>query len=352
MVWLLLLLLLHQAMTMVEQPLFVSQAVERVQWHQLLTMILPMIFVSIHIKGTHPTSFTRILFLERNRAMSLQGRLQAMVRQHTEHPTKETSYTQEVMHHHYQPLKYRHAAAAAAARLSVYDDTTKRQEPATSPTPAAASLNEESNSPTMIRSPARLSDTLLWDKELADIAAVGLPGPKSPTTAIKFYSAFLSPYEHTEIQEYSQVYFVGHHAEKHMAVPDDPTNNFGYDDEHGDYNIIAQDHLAYRYEIIDILGCGSFGQVIKCYDHKMETTVAIKMIRNKRRLYAQARTEVNILKDLVKWDPHDQHHNIRLTDSFVFRNHLCIVCECLSINLYEFIKANNYKGFSLSLIKR
>lgn len=284
--------------------------------------------------------------------MSLQGRLQAMVRQHTEHPTKETSYTQEVMHHHYQPLKYRHAAAAAAARLSVYDDTTKRQEPATSPTPAAASLNEESNSPTMIRSPARLSDTLLWDKELADIAAVGLPGPKSPTTAIKFYSAFLSPYEHTEIQEYSQVYFVGHHAEKHMAVPDDPTNNFGYDDEHGDYNIIAQDHLAYRYEIIDILGCGSFGQVIKCYDHKMETTVAIKMIRNKRRLYAQARTEVNILKDLVKWDPHDQHHNIRLTDSFVFRNHLCIVCECLSINLYEFIKANNYKGFSLSLIKR
>lgn len=286
-------------------------------------------------------------FLERHRAMSLQGRLQAMVRQHTEHtPSKET-YTQDV--HQYQPLKYRHTG-----RLSIFNtDTTttsKRQETATSSSPSA-STNEES-SPTMIRSPARLSDTLLWDKELADIAAFGLPGPKSPTTAIKFYSAFLSPYEHTEIQEYTQVYFVGHHAQKHMAVPDDPTNNFGYDDEHGDYNIIPKDHLAYRYEIIDILGCGSFGQVIKCYDHKMETTVAIKMIRNKRRLYAQARTEVSILKDLVEWDPHDQHHNIRLTDSFVFRNHLCIVCECLSINLYEFIKANNYKGFSLSLIKR
>lgn len=46
------------------------------------------------------------------------------------------------------------------------------------------------------------------------------------------------------------------------------------------------------------------------------------------------------------------HHNIRMTDHFVFRNHLCIACECLSINLYEFIKGNNYRGFSLSLIKR
>jgi hypothetical protein len=38
--------------------------------------------------------------------------------------------------------------------------------------------------------------------------------------------------------------------------------NFGYDDDRGDYNTVKKDHLAYRYEILGIVGKGSFGQVI------------------------------------------------------------------------------------------
>jgi hypothetical protein len=41
-----------------------------------------------------------------------------------------------------------------------------------------------------------------------------------------------------------------------------------------------------------------------------------------------------------------------MTDNFYFRNHLCIACECLSMNLYEFIKINNFQGFHVTLIKR
>ena len=37
---------------------------------------------------------------------------------------------------------------------------------------------------------------------------------------------------------------------------------------------------------------------------------------------------------------------------FYFRNHLCISFELLSINLYEFIKNNNFQGLSLGLIRR
>ncbi|KAF9904436.1 serine/threonine protein kinase, CMGC, dual-specificity, partial [Linnemannia zychae] len=125
-----------------------------------------------------------------------------------------------------------------------------------------------------------------------------------------------------------------------------------FDDERGDYLIVNHDHISYRYEVLDMLGKGSFGQVAKCYDHKTGEYVAIKIIRNKKRFHCQAVVEVKILNSLNKWDPEDKHNLIRMTDNFYFRNHLCIASELLSINLYEFIKSNSFQGFSLGLIKR
>ena len=148
--------------------------------------------------------------------------------------------------------------------------------------------------------PQRIKDTLMmWDKEMVEAFSPGIP--KSPSIAIKFYGHHLSPFEQTEIHNYPEVYFVGHHAKKYQAMPDNSALNYGYDDERGDYKSVTNDHLGYRYEILEELGRGSFGQVVKCYDHKTASTVAVKLIRNKKRFYAQAKTEVKILSDLVKW---------------------------------------------------
>ena len=74
--------------------------------------------------------------------------------------------------------------------------------------------------------------------------------------------------------------------------------NHGYDDARGDYMAVVADHLAYRYEVIGMLGRGSFGQVMKCRDHADGSTVAIKIIRNKARFHTQALVEVQILDRL------------------------------------------------------
>lgn len=51
------------------------------------------------------------------------------------------------------------------------------------------------------------------------------------------------------------------------------------------------------------------------------------------------------------FDPHDEHHILRLRDSFIHKNHLCLVFEQLSSNLYELIKQNQFQGLSTQLVK-
>ena len=43
---------------------------------------------------------------------------------------------------------------------------------------------------------------------------------------------------------------------------------------------------------------------------------------------------------------------VNFTQSFYFRGHLCISTELLGMNLYEFIKVHDFRGFSLKLIRR
>ncbi|KAL3960946.1 hypothetical protein ACCO45_006063 [Purpureocillium lilacinum] len=114
--------------------------------------------------------------------------------------------------------------------------------------------------------------------------------------------AMLNIYERGEIIDFDDIYFCGtQNAHKVVGNVQSDAPNFGYDDERGDYTIVPGDHLAYRYEIIDVLGKGSFGQVVRCIDHKLGVLVAVKIIRNKKRFHQQALVEVNILQKLREW---------------------------------------------------
>lgn len=61
---------------------------------------------------------------------------------------------------------------------------------------------------------------------------------------------------------------------------------------------------------------------------------------------------MKILKLLNERDKNDEHNIIRMIDFDVFRKHLIISFEVLSMNLYEFIKANNFQGIGLGLVRR
>ena len=76
--------------------------------------------------------------------------------------------------------------------------------------------------------------------------------------ALALYGTKLTDYEKIEIQGYSEVYFLGLGSQKIQGTTLQG-HNFGYDDERGDYVVVMKDHLAYRFEVIDKLGSGSFG---------------------------------------------------------------------------------------------
>lgn len=173
----------------------------------------------------------------------------------------------------------------------------------------------------------------------------------TPEQVMKLYSYKLTPYEHQEIFGYPQIYFIGANAKKHYGVIGAPSN-CGYDDENGSYLHVPHDHIAYRYEMLKVIGKGSFGQVVRAYDHKNQQHVALKMVRNEKRFHRQAQEEIRILDHLRKKDKDNTMNLIHMYENFTFRGHCCITFELLSVNLYELIKKNKFQGFSIQLVRR
>ena len=109
------------------------------------------------------------------------------------------------------------------------------------------------------------------------------PKPKFPMTAaqaLKYFISEMNDHEASEILDYKTVYYLGQNSEK-IKGSILKTPNYGYDDDQGDYKVVINDHIAYRYQIIDFLGKGSFGQALKWFDNKENRFIWLKIIKSK-----------------------------------------------------------------------
>jgi dual specificity protein kinase YAK1 len=53
-----------------------------------------------------------------------------------------------------------------------------------------------------------------------------------------------------------------------------------------------------RYLILDVLGQGTFGQVVKCQNLRTQEVVAVKVVKNRTAYFNQSMMEVSVM-DLV-----------------------------------------------------
>ena len=124
-----------------------------------------------------------------------------------------------------------------------------------------------------------------------------------------------------------------------------------FNDEEGDYKLIIGNHINYRYEIIECIGKGSFGEAIKCYDYKNKDLVCIKIINSQEKFQNQALTEIKILSTISAHDINNDSNNVKFYNHFNFRGHICLIFELLGKNLYEYLQLNNFLGLDIIQIK-
>lgn len=127
--------------------------------------------------------------------------------------------------------------------------------------------------------------------------------------------------------------------------------NRGYDDKEGHYIVLSGEEILNRYTVQEVLGKGSFGTVLKCFDDKRQETVAVKITRNGSNFRNQAKLEIDVLLKLNS-NPNLGHLVVKLLKVFDWQGHLVLVFELLSFNLFQLIKCTKFNGVSLDLVRK
>lgn len=167
---------------------------------------------------------------------------------------------------------------------------------------------------------------------------------------LQFHRHLLSEFEINEILDYRSVYFFGHGACKVALDSNEPLENHGFDDKDGNFIARVGCHIAYRYEVADELGKGSFGIVRKCMDHKEMRYVAIKIVKNRKRFHKQVVNEIKILDMMREHKDFATSNCILLQDKFQFRKHMCLSFPLSGRSIFDFMKAHKFKPNSKEFV--
>jgi len=115
----------------------------------------------------------------------------------------------------------------------------------------------------------------------------------------------------------------------------------------GHYEFIPGQKIRKRYRVSRLLGDGTFGRVLECYDHTTGQDVAIKVIRSVERYVEAAKFEADIIKKIHEFEGVGSNRCISLQASFKFNRNYCLVFPKCGMSLYEFLKKNKFQGFSI-----
>ncbi|KAI0115021.1 kinase-like protein [Daldinia grandis] len=123
------------------------------------------------------------------------------------------------------------------------------------------------------------------------------------------------------------------------------------DDDDGHYIVVPDADLTSQYQMVKLLGQGTFGKVVQARDRRRNKLVAIKIIRAVQKYRDASRIELRVLQTLKANDEENRNRCIHLRDCFDYRGHICIVMDLLGSSVFDFLKSNNFVPFPNSQIQ-
>jgi len=104
------------------------------------------------------------------------------------------------------------------------------------------------------------------------------------------------------------------------------------------------------YEVLEFIGRGTFGQVVKCLRKDSNELVAVKILKNHPHYARQGQVEIQILRHLSS-ESSDKHNFVKALECFKHHNHTCLVFEILERNLFDYLKMNDFSPMPLNHIR-
>ncbi|XP_026475900.1 dual specificity protein kinase CLK2-like [Ctenocephalides felis] len=136
---------------------------------------------------------------------------------------------------------------------------------------------------------------------------------------------------------------------KQISVPDlEPVLQ---NDKEGHLMYKPSDTIGDRYEIISTLGEGTFSKVVSVRDSQNQTTVALKILKNRDKYRDAAMKEIKVLEKVSKFDPHNLFLCVRMDNWINYYGHICIAFEILGVSVFEFLMENDYQPYGLDQIR-
>ncbi|XP_037051891.1 serine/threonine-protein kinase Doa-like [Bradysia coprophila] len=122
-------------------------------------------------------------------------------------------------------------------------------------------------------------------------------------------------------------------------------------DRHGHLICEPGATITDRYRIVRKLGKGSFSRVVEVTDTKTESTVALKVSRNKSSCRKAAKREIMFLGYIARCDPDDTSLCAKMRDAFLWHGHYCITFDILGSDVYHFLELNEFVPFPMDQVR-
>jgi len=144
-------------------------------------------------------------------------------------------------------------------------------------------------------------------------------------------------------------------SNKKETVNSNSSSDSGSDKSELFYPFEVGEVINKKYKVQKHLSDGTFGRVLQCEDIYNNKQYAMKIILPNKKNIESAKIEAKLVQKILQEDKYSKSHCIQIIEYFYINKenyeYFAIVFELLGLSLYDYLKDNSYKGYTMTQIQ-